>query len=738
MAIKIKVTPVYLKYKNDINDYKIYSAAVNNEDMNKVQSEFGIITIVGCMPALIMNKEYAALVEEKQHPRYGINYEVSSVFIEGISSVDEEQSFLQCIVTERQFENIIAVYPSPISAIKNNQFDYKMVRGFSERSWKALLEKVEENECYTKAIVELSKYGLSFELIKKCVEKYNGSENAINIIRENPYRLYTDINGVGWKKADDVALALGIDLHAICRIEAAIFYCIDDTNDGSTWFTVNDIKTKAEEILGFDFESVEQFVSIVKGNDKLFTDGEICAIEANRKCEETIANELSRLITSPSWEIVDSKTLNQIVARNEEKLSLHYTDAQKSLFELFNRNNVVIMTGYAGTGKSQSLCGLLDILDYSNITYRLCSPTGKAAQQIERYTKRPATTIHRLLGFTQDANEYEYGSYNQIFTEVLVIDEFSMADIHLFRAVLNSVSSRTKLLLVGDPKQLSAVGMGNCLKDMIESGKISMVQLTEVFRQALDNGSLKLATAIRQGEIIFDKNVDVNTFGVNGDCIIWRSDKNEAVQRVVSLYKKLLGSYSIEDISVITPVRRNGCTSVNYLNELLQQVCNPPSTDKSEIETQRCKYRIGDKVIHVKNNYNAIWLDKNYNATIGNGVFNGNMGVIVKVNPDDNEIFVQFDGYIIQYTKDMLSELELAYAITTHKMQGSSAKVVIYIINSNSYMLNNRNNIYTALTRTTDKSFVLAEYGSLISGIYKEESNNRNTFLKKYLQSKTY
>lgn len=731
--IKVKLKPEFLKFQNTSGDYKIYSAeVVNDEDWKKVKCEFGIITIVGSMPALIIGKEYTALLEEKQHPKYGVNYEVSSIFIEGINSIDEEQSYLRCFVTDIQFENIIAIYPSPITAIKNRQFDYKSVKGLSFRSYQAILDKVKENEQYIKAITELTPFGLSFELIKKCVKKYRSPEQAIKTIKENPYKLYTDINGIGWKKADDIAMAIGIEPHSLCRIEASIFFSIDDSNDGSTWFNVEDIKCKAEEVLGFEFESLDQFLSIVKGNSELYTDGNVCALEKNRKCEEFIARRLNQMLDEKSWRFVDNDKLNEIVANNESKLGIKYTETQKSLFTLFNESNVVIMSGYAGTGKSQSLCGLLDILDYSHIKYRLCSPTGKAAQQISRYTKREATTIHRLLGLKEDASEGVSGE--PIFTEVLVIDEFSMADIHLFRAVLSSLSTSTKLLLVGDPKQLSAVGLGNCLKDMIESEKIPTVHLTEVFRQALDNGSLKLATAIRQGEVIFDRNLEINTFGVNNDCIIWSSDKNETPQRVVSLYKKLLNNYSIQDIAVITPVRKNGCTSVNYLNDLLQFVCNPPTSNKDELEINKKTFRVGDKVIHIKNDYEAEWLDDNYNSISGNGVFNGNMGIIVKINKDEEEVYIKFDtGNIIKYTKEMFNEIELAYAITTHKMQGSSAKVVIYIVNSNSFMLNNRNNIYTALTRTTDKCFVLAEYNSLIGGINKEESNNRNTFLKKYL-----
>lgn len=744
MTYNITIEPTFQKFENKETDYRIVavdlidSSPVLDANLLTIDSWSGkqTISIVGVMPRLNLGKTYKAVVEQKSHPKYGISFEVKSIFSPFVSVEDKELSFLQMLVTEKQYDNIAKVYQLPITALRQGEFDSDKIKGFSKKSFEKLVRAVNENIECMEAMVELGKYGIGYNIIKKCVKYYGSSEAAVQVILENPYKLYTDISGIGWAKADAVAMALGIAKNAMIRISAAIYYGLEKNEQtGSTWCNLSDLRFNTEAALGLEFENDEDFLNLVKINKDVWTDETRFALSSTRRCEEEIAAEIKRLQTAHIEQLFPDEKLFTIVKYIEDNLGIEYTDEQKNLFVTANNNNITIFTGYAGVGKTFTLKCFLDILDQAHVSYSLAAPTAKAAKQMEYYTHRQASTIHRLLKSTGETG-FLYNKNNKLPTKFLIVDETSMMDVFLFRSVLNALADGTKLILIGDTGQLPAIGVGKCLKDNIESQSVAHVTLTKVFRQALDSGALYVATQIRQGIHFYDKKTTFNKFGVKNDCTIWWRDKNNTVAALRTLYKGLLAKYSVDDIVIMSPMKK-GETGVLNVNNVLQEICNPAAVGKNSLDVSRCIFRIGDRVIHTKNDKEAEWFDSDLETVLdGTGIFNGSMGKIISINDtdDDYTMFVKYDDCIIKYTKSNVLNIELAYALTVHKMQGSGFPVVIFLINTAHFMLLSRELVYTAITRTKEECFIIGDPYALQTAIDNPMVDKKNTFLCELLK----
>lgn len=720
-------SPIRMVYSAPASDYKVYQAT--SKEMEKETGE-KTFTITGMLPELILETQYVGVFTKIEHPKYGVQYNVESFWLDISKGENGEQAFLQNFVTAKQFKNIIKVYPLPITALKDGTFNYKKVKNFRKDSFEKMKKTIGDNLKYQDALIEFSKYALSINVVKKVVDRYKTSKAAIDVLENNPYQLYTEVKGIGWAKADEIARKVGIDEKDERRIEAAVFFCLEtESMNGSTWIKKDQLVKNLEKLLGFIPDEHKVNLALYFNDKIIVEEEEKVSLFHNYETEKYIASELKlRLSNKNLGSLFSEKNLDRDIEEIEKEQGFSFSAKQKEFLRVVNQNKITILTGYAGTGKSKSLTALLALLDKSGKQYLLSAPTGKAAKQITEYTGKDAYTLHRLLniGVDEKADLSE-----SISTDIFVVDEFSMVDIFLFKALLTAVDYNTRLVFVGDPKQLSSVGVGNCLNDMIESGIIPTIQLTEVFRQALDNGSLKVATDVREGNLELDTKKDVNYFGVKKDCAIVRSSPEDTWEQVKDLYGKILRhGYSVSDIVVISPIRKNGATSVSKLNQLLQETFNPAASNKNELKVNFVVFREGDKVIHIKNDYEIELFTEDGKETGEFGVFNGSIGVIRRIDPEDGVVEVSFaNGDVARYDKTNLSELDLSYALTTHKMQGSSAKIVIYIINNTSYILNNRNNVYTALTRTKEKTFVFADYRALKIAVTKEESTKRNTFL---------
>jgi RecD/TraA family predicted helicase len=730
-------------YYSEDTEYGIYKCEVlelirgdkREEPVTDFMGKSEIKSFVGNCPKLTIGKQYNVICEKVVHPKYGWQYKILSISFPDNDETDEV-AFLGTMVTELQFDNIIEVYPeNPITMIVTGEFDYTKVRGFGEKSFETLKKKIEDNIHLMKALAVLGKFGITYNQTRRIVDTYGDAKLAIDKVMNNPYILYKEVDGIGFMKADSIARAIGIQFDDVNRIKAGIMYAVEtEENKGNTWTYIKDIIEIAENILDLEIEDIDFFI---QNNFDFYVDKEeeVIALAKTRACENDVCNHLKRIAIIDSdndEEFIEEENdyINNTIKDIEINLNITYTDKQKELFYAFQNNNVVTLTGYAGSGKTTLLNGFLNMLDKGRTSYLLCSPTAKAAKVLTKATGREAFTIHRALRWTPLG--FQHNHNEPLPYDMVIVDEVSMVDIWLMRSLLDSVQYNTKILFVGDPAQLESISTGNLLNDVIESKVFPVIKLDKVFRQALDSGIISVATDVRQGRSFYKGEDKVLEIGVNKDLKAWFGEKSDTAPRVLKIFNDCIKRYPIEDIMVLSPMK-NGVSGIKNLNNLLQGFYNPEDSSKNQIDLKRCIFRVGDKVIHIRNLYEEPWLNNNYSPTGGMGIFNGDTGIIKKIDMNLKIIYVDYGDKIIAYHKGLYDTLELAYAITVHKSQGSSSKIVIMALDFSHYKNLKRSLIYTGITRTSDILFIVAEKKALSFAIKNNEVARKRTFLKELL-----
>lgn len=721
--LSLEITIAKERFYNDETNYGVYICYPTENDNSNSSKNY--ITVVGLTFKLTIGNKYNATLVKTSHPRYGVQYKIESITSSKPATKKEEQSFLKNLVTRRQFDEIIKVYQKPITVIMNGTFDITKVKYIGEKILKVIQRKVKENIHMLTISAEIGKYGLDFKQIMRIAKHFKNAEIALQKIKSNPYILYHEISGFGFLKTDEIAQRMGIVADDPRRIQAALLYSLEqEETGGNTYGYVEDIRDKTESLIGIKIQDINQYIQ----SDLFYADGLRLARKHMWDCENTIAQELLR-IDSFNNIFFDFKNISKNIINIENNLNIKYDDNQKQLFYEINNNNVVVFTGFAGTGKSSTLGGLLDMLDEENKKYILMSPTARAAKRMEEATGRKASTIHRALGLT---GGFDDDIKTSLDADIVVIDEISMVDIFLFSNILKAIPNNCKLLCVGDYAQLESISAGNVLYDMINSNKITCIKLNKVFRQ--ENGSklLDVITDIREGKIFFNINQSVLELGK--DCKLWFGTKELTAPRIELLYKNCLSKYDKKDIMVISPTK-NGGSGIKELNERLQEVANPYSDSKKEIKLLKCTFREGDMVMHTKNNYHAVSLDDNNNEIEG-FVFNGDMGTIVRIEHDESlEVYVDYYDRIIKYKMEDLNDLDLAYAITVHKSQGSESKVVIMALDTSHYKMLKRSLIYTGASRASTMLFIVGDPRALRMAINNNQITEKRTFLKEDIKS---
>lgn len=737
--IELNIEPIYEKFYNSNSAYGIYACYDLNQK-TEYDDPFGFsgtiesyekITIIGNIPKLVIGKKYICQAEKFIHKTYGEQYKIHSIYSPESTSQDEEQDFLRTILTERQVKNIIEIYPMPVTAIVSGEFDYNKVKGIGKTTFEKIKEKVEQNHHLMKALSILGKFGISYNQIKKIVDTYGSGDLAIEKIFDNPYILYKEVDGIGFFKADNIAKSIGFNNSDYKRILAGIMYALEqEEQKGNTWGYIDVIKDNAEKILDLHIDNIKE---ILQNNEDFYVTDTIIALRRSYYCEMDIAEELFRIKNSEcKHNIISDTEVAKYIFNIEGNLNIQYTDEQKRLFYEINKNNVVIMTGSAGCGKTFSLNGCLNMLDKLGVSYVLAAPTAKAAKVIEKQTKREASTIHRLLEWTPEG--FMYNQDNPLDIDLVIVDESSMIDIWLFRSLLRAISSGSKLLIVGDYAQLESVATGNILLDIINSNQFPIIKLDKVFRQALDSGILSTATEVRYGNKFYDKNSDFLELGIKKDCKVWFGNKEDSAKRIALLFKECLKKHSIEDIMVISPMK-NGNSGVKNLNNILQEIYNPVNKNKKQIDLKRCIFREGDKVMHIKNDYKAVWLDGKYKPIGKMGIFNGDTGIVKEIDLENRIIYVDYGEKIIEYYSGNFDQLELAYCITCHKSQGSQSKIVIGTMDISHYMNLKRSLLYTLITRASEYLYLVAERRALDIAIKNNALMQKKTFLELLLKN---
>lgn len=579
------------------------------------------------------------------------------------------------------------------------------IKGISERKARDIAVQVMEKKDLREAMVFLQKYGISNTLAIKIYKQYG--MDMYGVLKENPYKMAEDISGVGFKIADEIAKKTGIKTDSDYRIRSGVLYTLlQAVNEGHTYLPKEVLKSKAASLLEVDTDVLEPQIANLAMDKKVIMKNygeDICVYATNIYfAEQNCARKLWELnISLMERETEVEKKLEKL----EDKAGIVLDDLQRKAVIESMCNGVFILTGGPGTGKTTTINAMIQFFEAEGLDFYLAAPTGRAAKRMTETTGYEARTLHRLLELNgrSDTETYKAGfeknEENPIEADVVIVDEMSMVDIFIFQALLRALIPGTRLIMVGDVNQLPSVGAGQVLHDLIKSGCFSVVMLETIFRQAKESDIVLNAHRVYKGEAILMDNKSKDFFFME------RRDYVGVENTVLELVKERLPKYvkgTANDIQVLTPMRK-GPLGVEGLNPLLQQALNPKKEGKNEIEIGSITFREGDKVMQIKNNYQLEWeIVSRYNIPIdkGLGVFNGDIGTVQTIRPIDREMVVEFDEQRkVTYTYENLEELELAYAITIHKSQGSEYPAVVLPLLSGPKLLFNRNLLYTAITR---------------------------------------
>lgn len=581
------------------------------------------------------------------------------------------------------------------------------VKGISEKKAREIAAQTAEKADMRKAMMFLQKYGISLNLGAKIYQKYGDS--VYSVLQENPYRLADDISGVGFKIADEIAGRIGIHTDSDYRIRSGMMYTLlQASGEGHVYLPQEELFGRASVLLGVDPSYMEKHLMDLAMERKvvLKEDGESVLVYLSRfyYLELNTARMLKELnILCPEDEGFVQRRISQI----EKETGTILDEMQKKAVTEAASHGLFILTGGPGTGKTTTINAIIRFFEGEGVELRLAAPTGRAAKRMTETTGYEAQTIHRLLelnGLPEEEREgqavhFERNAENPLDADVIIIDEMSMVDIHLMHSLLLAVTAGTRLILVGDENQLPSVGPGNVLRDIIRSGEYSVVELKKIFRQASESDIVVNAHKINRGEQVTLSNKSRDFF------FLKRQDADIIIRVVIALIQEKLPRY-VEakpfDIQVLTPMRK-GLLGVERLNQILQRYLNPPDPSKKEKELGQGLFREGDKVMQIRNNYQLEWeIRGRYGIPVdkGVGVFNGDTGILKSINDFSETAEVEFeDGRCAEYSFKQLEELELAYAVTIHKSQGSEYPAVVIPLLSGPRMLLNRNLLYTAVTR---------------------------------------
>lgn len=687
----------HIIYRNADNGYTVLVLVTGDEE----------ITCVGSFSEVSEGENIEVVGEYTSHPTYGRQLKVErymekeptdELSIErylGSGAIKGIGAALAARIV-RRFKSdtfrIIEEEPERLAEIK----------GISERKAMEIADQVAEKRDLRQAMIFLQKYGITLNLAVKIYQTYG--QEVYGILQENPYRLADDINGVGFRIADEIARRVGIRTDSDFRIRSGILYAlIQASAEGHTYLPEKQLTQRASELLEVEPEYIEKHYMDLAIERKLILKQEGTETQIyGASLYYTEANTAAMLKgLDVSYDVADAEItqrLHQIERKTGMQLDEHQRDAVREAV----RNGLLVITGGPGTGKTTTINSIIKYFELEGLDIFLAAPTGRAAKRMSEMTGYEAKTIHRLLelnGGMEGAAGFERNENNPLETDVVIVDEMSMVDIHLMNALLKAMVAGTRLILVGDVNQLPSVGPGSVLKDIIDSKQFHVVQLTKIFRQASQSDIIVNAHKINRGEEVALDNKSMDFFFLRryeADVII-----NVVLQLITQKLPKFVDA-SPYDIQVLTPMKK-GNLGVERLNAILQRFLNPPAEDKKEREYGDRVFREGDKVMQIKNNYQLEWeIQSKYGFAVdrGMGVFNGDTGIIREINEYKETMTVVYDEEkVVEYPFKLMEELELAYAITIHKSQGSEYPAVVIPLLAGPRMLMNRNLLYTAVTR---------------------------------------
>ena len=687
----------HIIYRNADNGYTVLVMICDEEE----------VTCVGTFSDIAEGENIEAHGSYTNHPTYGRQFAVKS-FEE---KAPKDEMAIERYLGSGAIKGVgIALAARIVRRFKSDTFRIieeeperlAEVKGISERKAMEIADQVNAKRDLRQAMIFLQQYGISTTLAVKIYNTYG--QEIYGILKENPYRMADDVEGVGFRTADEIASRVGIRTDSDFRIRSGIQYALlQASNEGHTYLPMPELTQRASNLLQIEPEYIEKHYMNLAMDRKIIMrkvddTTQIYAssffyMEANTA---TMLKQLNASFDVPDIEI--EERLRQIEKQTKMDLDEHQVEAVKEAV----RNGLLVITGGPGTGKTTTINTIIRYFELEGMDIFLAAPTGRAAKRMSETTGFEARTIHRMLelnGGMEGNAGFERNEQNPLETDVIIIDEMSMVDISLMYALLKAIAAGTRLILVGDVNQLPSVGPGSVLKDIIDSNEFHTVKLTKIFRQASTSDIIVNAHKINRGEPVSLDNKSMDFFFLKR----YEADKiiNVTLQLIKQKLPKFVGA-SEYDIQVLTPMRK-GLLGVERLNGILQMYLNPADKRKREKEHGSTIFREGDKVMQTKNNYQLEWeIRSKYGLCIdkGTGIFNGDMGIIEEINDFAETMTVSFDeGRMVEYPYKLLDELELAYAVTIHKSQGSEYPAVVIPLLSGPRMLMNRNLLYTAVTR---------------------------------------
>ena len=714
-------------YRNNENGYTVVNISVEGDD----------VVCTGYFSDITEGDQIIAEGSFVEHKQYGIQFTVASYEIkEPETSVAMEKylgsGIIKGVGPALSAKIVKKFGDETFNIIEREPERLAEIKGITEKKAIEIGTQFEEKKEFRNAMIFLNQYGVSNALAMKIYKEYG--IKVMKIVRENPYRLADDIAGVGFKTADEIALRMGFSPESSMRMKAGISFALSmAASNGHTYLLYEDLYEESKRLLGIseaEFESdiyeltIERKIVLkeVKGERRVYNNNLYYM-------ELTVARKLLDLNAKSenNYKVMEAK-----VKEVEAKTGIKLGDLQRKAVYEAVESGLVIITGGPGTGKTTTINAIIKLFEMQNMEILLAAPTGRAAKRMTETTGMEAQTIHRLLELNGNPEEggsmrFERNELNPLEADVIIIDEMSMVDIYLMYSLLKAVTVGTRLILVGDVNQLPSVGPGKVLKDIISSEKFNVVRLSEIFRQAAESDIITNAHKINAGQSIRLDNKSKDFF------MLSMSSSIQIQRALVSLIAEKLPPYvdaTKYDIQVLTPSRK-GELGVENLNKILQQYINPPASNKREKQWGEVIFRENDKVMQIKNDYQMEWkivTPKGLTIKEGSGVFNGDCGIIREINEFAGTVTVEFDeGKLVEYTGATLEELELAYAITIHKSQGSEyPAVIIPLLNAPKPLLN-RNLLYTAVTRARKCVTIVGSENSVNEMIQNESEMKRNS-----------
>lgn len=708
--------------------------------MLELDTEDDDVICTGRFPGLTEGETIEVSGEWVDHPTYGVqlkvlNYEI----IEPTDILDMERYLASGAIKgigPSTAKKIIKHFgEDTFRIIEEEPERLSEIKGITERKAISIATQMSERHELRNVVMFLQKYGISNSMAIKLYDEYGSQIKSI--ILNNPYKLAREVNGIGFKRADEIAAKTGVKLDSEFRIQCGIIHCLKEAStDGHTYLPREELIRSAYELLGvcesdierqLDELKIERQLIEVKSEDRLnIYLSEYYQIEKN--CAV-------KLLTLTRYsDKISASELDREIKSIESELDIELHDLQREAVVKALSEGLFILTGGPGTGKTTTIKSIISGLERRNLRFVLAAPTGRAAKRMSETTGYEASTIHRLLSIKHNPEEradayFEMNEDNPLDVDAVIIDEASMVDIFLFNSLLKAISPGCKLIIVGDSNQLPSVGPGQVLKDMLDSGVCPNVELKYIFRQSNESHIVTYAHMINNGE-----QIDFTT--KYEDFFLLKRDNYEEIRQAL-LYlicEKLPKHFNTSpmQIQVLTPMKK-GALGVWELNRILQECINPPSDKKVELDYGENIFRVGDKVMQTKNNYDMEWdIMSTYgiSAQRGKGVFNGDIGIIDHINKPSRLIRITFDdGREAEYSYETLEELELAYAITIHKSQGSEYPVVIMPLLGGPRSLLYRNLLYTGVTRAKDCVVILGSENTVKEMIRCENENRRYTGL---------